>query len=315
MAINGVGLAAVAGGAVVLYGGIAGKSPLQALYTVVHGGDPRTVKQTQAITAASISRVNGGNAAVAVSAAYSQIGKPYAWDTPLNLLTPNPKSFDCSGLTGWCYAKAGVKLSHNAASQLHELKSRPLAEAQPGDLVFFGIPVAPHHVGIYVGNGQIIEAPTYGIPVRVRDISASSPGIIGHVGVFPVSAATDPNQVNNSPGATSGTQAIAQSLMPQYGFSGADQWSALQQMWTRESGWSPFADTRKTGLDAPDAHTFAYGIPQARPATKLPLAGRPADLGGQSDATAQIKWGLGYIRGRYGDPVKAWAFWQTNGYY
>lgn len=104
-------------------------------------------------------------------------------------------------------------------------------------------------------------------------------------------------------------------LAAKHGWSSGTQWNDLYALWNAESGWSNTADTRKSGLDPPNATTFAYGIPQARPATKLPLAGRPPDLGGRSDPTAQIDWGLMYIALTYGTPSNAWAHEQSHGWY
>jgi hypothetical protein len=91
----------------------------------------------------------------------------------------------------------------------------------------------------------------------------------------------------------------------QYGWIGAE-WNALDQLWSRESGW-------KNTADNPESH--AYGIPQALPASKLPKAGQPAGLGGKSSVVAQIAWGLSYIRTRYGSPSQAWAHELANGWY
>lgn len=126
-----------------------------------------------------------GGSGVVVQAAVSQLGKPYAWDTPINAADPNPSHFDCSGLTMWCYHKAGIKLGHQTNLQYHALKHRPLSEAQPGDLVFFGTLADWFHVGLYIGNSTIIEAPDYGIPVRRRVVNSRSQNIGKLVGVFP----------------------------------------------------------------------------------------------------------------------------------
>jgi hypothetical protein len=115
-------------------------------------------------------------------------------------------------------------------------------------------------------------------------------------------------------GGPAANQKLARALMPRFGFSLAD-FASLLPLWTRESGWSEFADTRASGLDPADASVFAYGIPQARPATKLPPRGRPADLGGVSDPLSQILWGLDYIKGRYHTPMKAWEHELTFGWY
>ncbi len=104
-----------------------------------------------------------GRAAVAVQAAYAQIGKPYSWGAS------GPGSFDCSGLTMWAWGKAGVSLPHSSQAQYGSGPHVSRSDLQPGDLVFYGSPI--HHVGIYVGNGNMIEAPHSGAYVRVASYS------------------------------------------------------------------------------------------------------------------------------------------------
>lgn len=124
-----------------------------------------------------------GSGGVIVEAAMSQIGKPYVWNTPTNFGDPNPSSFDCSGLTGWCYAKIGKQLTHFTGTQFAQLKHRAFSDVQPGDCVFYGIngPLS-YHVAIYAGNGQVIEAPDVGIPVRIRAVHAGDKDLIQTVG-------------------------------------------------------------------------------------------------------------------------------------
>jgi cell wall-associated NlpC family hydrolase len=100
-----------------------------------------------------------GGAPVAVQWAYKELGKPYVWGAA------GPNSFDCSGLTQYVWAKAGVYLDHYTGSQWNEGRHVPRDQLQPGDLVFFGGDL--HHVGIYIGNGQMIEAPHTGANVRI----------------------------------------------------------------------------------------------------------------------------------------------------
>lgn len=114
--------------------------------------------------------------------------------------------------------------------------------------------------------------------------------------------------------ASGSTTAIGQMLAAKEGWTG-NEWSALNSLWQRESGWSATADTRVSGLDAPNAKVFAYGIAQARPATKYPKRGQPPDLGGVADPTVQIQWGIGYIKGRYGTPSAALAHENADGNY
>lgn len=112
-------------------------------------------------------------------------------------------------------------------------------------------------------------------------------------------------------------QKYALSLMPSYGWNSNAEWQDLVSLWNKESGWSNTADTRQTGAggDGPGSTVFAYGIAQARPATKYPLAGRPPDLGGTSDYKTQIRWGMNYIKSRYGNPSAAWAHEVANNWY
>jgi cell wall-associated NlpC family hydrolase len=100
-----------------------------------------------------------GGARVAVQWAYKELGKPYQWGAA------GPNSFDCSGLTQYVWGKAGVYLDHYTGSQWNEGQHVDRSQLQPGDLVFFGSDL--HHVGIYVGNNNMIEAPYTGANVRV----------------------------------------------------------------------------------------------------------------------------------------------------
>jgi len=96
-------------------------------------------------------------------------------------------------------------------------------------------------------------------------------------------------------------QHIAYTLLPSFGFNAKQQFGCLDSIWSRESGW------RVTAANA----SGAYGIPQALPGSKMASAGPDW----QTNATTQIKWGLGYIKDRYGSPCNAWAFWQGHGWY
>jgi cell wall-associated NlpC family hydrolase len=103
-------------------------------------------------------------AQAAVDAALGQRGKPYVW------AASGPGSFDCSGLTSYAYRAAGIGLPHSSALQSRLGRSVSRDELQPGDLVFFYSPVS--HVGIYIGNGQMVHAPTSGDVVKVAAIDS-----------------------------------------------------------------------------------------------------------------------------------------------
>jgi cell wall-associated NlpC family hydrolase len=116
-----------------------------------------------------------GSAQTAVDAALSQVGKPYQW------AAAGPDSYDCSGLTMWAWAHAGVSLPHNSGMQQAAITPIAQSDLQPGDLMFFGSPV--HHVSMYIGNGQMVEAPYTGQFVRVVSASRSDFAGAGRPGV------------------------------------------------------------------------------------------------------------------------------------
>lgn len=115
-----------------------------------------------------------------------------------------------------------------------------------------------------------------------------------------------------SGGSVAQNVALGQGMAAAMGWTGS-QWSCLYTLWNGESGWSQYSDTRTSGLDPANASVFAYGIPQARPATKMPKSAWPADLGGRSNPKAQVRWGLLYIQSTYGNPCSALAFKQAHG--
>jgi peptidoglycan DL-endopeptidase CwlO len=101
-------------------------------------------------------------AAIAVRAALSQVGKGYRF------AAAGPDAYDCSGLTMWAWAQAGVSLPHYSKAQYESLPHVPLNALQPGDLVFFYSAVS--HVGIYIGGGQMVDAANPALGVRVAGI-------------------------------------------------------------------------------------------------------------------------------------------------
>jgi hypothetical protein len=119
--------------------------------------------------------------------------------------------------------------------------------------------------------------------------------------VDPTGAAIPPG--TNVGGTAEQNKAIGRILAAPYGWSNGANWDALVKLWTRESNWNNKAKNVSSG---------AYGIPQALPESKLPKAGQES---GGSSATAQISWGLAYIRERYGSPVAAWAHETSAGWY
>ncbi|GEC09872.1 hypothetical protein SSP24_75270 [Streptomyces spinoverrucosus] len=99
-----------------------------------------------------------GRAAAAVAAARAALGKPYVWGAA------GPGGFDCSGLMQWSYAQAGIAIPRTSQAQRVAGRQVPLSEARPGDLITYRDDAS--HVGMYMGNGQVIHAPYPGAPVR-----------------------------------------------------------------------------------------------------------------------------------------------------
>lgn len=107
-----------------------------------------------------------GPGLTAVAFARARLGLPYVWGGE------GPDGFDCSGLAQASWHSAGVDIPRTADAQYRALGN--LAEPQqPGDLVFFGTTGFVHHVGIYIGDGLMIDAPTFGIPIRIEPFRES----------------------------------------------------------------------------------------------------------------------------------------------
>ncbi|WP_240038148.1 C40 family peptidase [Actinomyces procaprae] len=131
------------------------------------GSSSQTPRQTATNTSTASS---GGAASTAIATAYTYIGVPYVW------AGESYAGVDCSGLTMMSYRAAGVYLTHSSRAQYGQGTMIPLSSAQPGDLVFWssnGTQSGIYHVAMYLGNGQMIEAPTFGYTVRVTSMRYS----------------------------------------------------------------------------------------------------------------------------------------------
>ncbi|MBL3668704.1 C40 family peptidase [Streptomyces sp. M2CJ-2] len=125
------------------------------------GADAGTAAGTG--TSAPVSS-GSGRAGAAFAAAQSKLGTPYVYGAT------GPSSFDCSGLTSWAYAQAGVGLPRTSEAQTGAgTRIYSASQLQVGDLVFFFNDL--HHVGLYAGNGQIIHAPRSGTVVRYESMN------------------------------------------------------------------------------------------------------------------------------------------------
>ncbi|MFJ4828389.1 hypothetical protein ACIP79_00385 [Streptomyces sp. NPDC088747] len=235
--------------------------------------------------------VAGGSVESALAWVRSQVGKPYQWGGV------GPAGYDCSGLMS---AIQNVIMGDKPNRRLWATGAFSGGTAPSGwkrsEKAPFMVGITNSGVGHTAGtlNGVNVES-AGGVGVRV---GASARGY--NNGMFTDWYGFLPSK--NAGGATSGNaQATAKAMLKTYGW-GTDQWSGLQALWQRESGWNYRATNPSSG---------AYGIPQALPANKMASAG--SDW--KTNAATQIEWGLGYIRSRYGSPNKANAFQKANNWY
>ncbi|MEI7547024.1 MAG: NlpC/P60 family protein [Actinomycetota bacterium] len=115
------------------------------------------------VTPSSNAPAPSGKAAIAIHAALSQLGVPYRFATS----SPGV-SFDCSGLTAWAWAQAGVSMPHVSRLQFASLPHVDVSQAHPGDLLFYYSPIG--HVGLYLGNDQMVHAPQTGSFVSITNV-------------------------------------------------------------------------------------------------------------------------------------------------
>ncbi|WP_306358321.1 MULTISPECIES: NlpC/P60 family protein [unclassified Nocardia] len=129
-------------------------------------------------------------AAVVLAFACAQLGQPYVWGGN------GPEAsggWDCSGLTKAAYAAAGVSLPRVAVDQYHAGPVIPESSLRPGDLVFYGTTADIHHVGLYLGGGKMVNAPTFGVPVRVQDYRYPGDDYFGATSPLSAASATAAN--------------------------------------------------------------------------------------------------------------------------
>jgi cell wall-associated NlpC family hydrolase len=106
-------------------------------------------------------------ATIAVQAALSRIGDPYVWGAT------GPDQFDCSGLMVWAYKQAGKTIPRTSEAQQAGGKPVSRNDMQPGDLVIYYSDA--HHVGMYIGDGYVVHASTFGVPVKVATVDGAGP--------------------------------------------------------------------------------------------------------------------------------------------
>lgn len=147
------------------------ESDLKKLYELRRQAYGRATAVSSGGHAGAVPNVSG-QAGAAVRFAYGAIGKPYAW------AADGPGSYDCSGLTLAAWRAAGKSLPHQAAMQWNRVSHLSRSQLQPGDLVFYN---GLAHVGIYVGSGKIIHAPTFGEHVKLASVDVMTPYGYGRV--------------------------------------------------------------------------------------------------------------------------------------
>ncbi|MFJ5043525.1 MULTISPECIES: C40 family peptidase [unclassified Streptomyces] len=140
----------------------------QLLNTLTQAERAKMAQEEQRASRAAGDRVELGNeapasgrGAAALSAAATQIGKPYVPGGS------GPNSYDCSGLTQWAFAQAGVSITRTTYTQQNDGQKIGRSQLKPGDLVFFN---GLSHVGFYAGNNQILHAPKPGTVVRYESM-------------------------------------------------------------------------------------------------------------------------------------------------
>ncbi len=127
---------------------------------------------TPSATAAGPAPSTRSSVGSAVQVALGQVGKPYAWGAS------GPGSFDCSGLVTYAYRAVGISHLPRSSAAMYGATTRiSRSDLRPGDLVFYHSPVS--HVAIYIGGGQVVEAPNSGSNVRVRADGLTRRGVVG----------------------------------------------------------------------------------------------------------------------------------------
>ena len=105
----------------------------------------------------------GGEGTLAVQAALTRIGSPYSWGGS------GPSQFDCSGLVMWAFQQAGISLPHSSQALARGGQPVEMSQMQPGDVVNYYSDAS--HSAIYIGDGMMVHASTYGTPVRVAPVN------------------------------------------------------------------------------------------------------------------------------------------------
>jgi peptidoglycan DL-endopeptidase CwlO len=250
-------------------------------------------------TTAGIGSAGGLSGSDVVAEAEQFEGTPYVWGGT------SPSGFDCSGLVQYVYGQLGVSLPRTSEEQAQVgTPVAGLSAAQPGDLLFFagsdGTAASPGHVGIYVGNGQMIDAPHTGTAVQVQSVPANQVVAIrrvlpaataGSSAPFTASTAGGPTQMGNVavPAAYAGTiqQAAASNGIPA---------SLLAGLLYHESRFEPNVVSS----------AGAEGIAQFMPATAAGMGVDPTNPTQSIEGAAQLLGSYTRQFGSYADALAAY---------
>ncbi|GAA1880278.1 hypothetical protein GCM10009836_71960 [Pseudonocardia ailaonensis] len=262
-------------------------------------------------------------AQAAVDAALSQVGVPYEWGG--NGPAAGDQGFDCSGLTTYAYGAAGITLPRTAHAQYvagpHVPADAPL---QPGDLVFYGTSAAVHHVGLYLGDATMVNAPTFGQPVQTSYYrwrgddylgatrpAASGPTTSGLLEYLPTPLTTSSApRIFEAPKAPLGPRTRPASTLPAERVTAAAAMAAADHQASTTSGtpaaaparsgsfgstllaaWSAgsgqaAASPARASLTLPDQYPTALPATAALPATEDPAATAPTAIASPAPAPA-----------------------------
>ena len=134
-----------------------------AAVAAVAAPDATPASDIAALAAMPTTGLGSGAGSVAVQAALSRVGDPYVWGGAA------PGAFDCSGLVMWSFQQAGVFLPHSSYAQAAGGEPVALSDMQPGDVVTYYSDAS--HVGLYIGDGLMVHASTFGVPVAVAPVN------------------------------------------------------------------------------------------------------------------------------------------------
>jgi cell wall-associated NlpC family hydrolase len=235
---------------------------------------PRTLASVGAAVTGPASGTATGTATgtAAVAQAKSYLGVPYVWGGE------SRDGIDCSGLVQSSFGALGIDLPRTAAEQQRVGTSvASVAQAQPGDLLFFGKPA--HHVAIYLGNNQLIEAPQAGQTVSIRDVYETPASIsrVAPTGAAPTFA--------SSPSANGSLAAGVNAAVAGY----APQFAAAEAKYVLPTGLlSAVAQQESAGNPRAVSKAGAEGLMQLMPATAAAQGVDPFDPNQAIDAAGRI---------------------------